>query len=73
MKQTLNFSAKGLKEFRAAGAAERLNSKTLHVSDFESLWCATLEAQTILANYDNLYSEIRILANSGKCVKIVKR
>lgn len=47
--------------------------KTLHVSDFECLWCAILEAQTILANYGNLYSEIRILANSGKCVKIVRR
>ena len=49
------------------------NTKTLHVSDFESLWCATLEAQTILANYCNLYSEVRILADSGKCVKIVRR
>lgn len=49
------------------------NSKTLYVSDFESLWCARLEAQTILANYSNLYSEIRILADSGKCVKIVRR
>ena len=48
------------------------NSKTLHVSDFESLWCATLEAQTILANYGYL-SEVRILADSGKCVKIVRR
>lgn len=46
---------------------------TLHVSDFESLWCATLEAQTILANYVNLYSEVRILAESGKCIKIVRR
>lgn len=48
------------------------NSKMLHVSDFESLWCATLEAQTILANYGNIYSEVRILADSGKCVKIVR-
>ena len=49
------------------------NSKVLFMSDFESLWCATLEAQTILANYGNLYSEVRILAASGKCVKIVRR
>lgn len=49
------------------------NSKILYASDFESLWCATLEAQTILANYCNLYSEVRILADSGKCVKIVRR
>lgn len=48
-------------------------TKMLYMSDFESLWCATLEAQTILANYGNLYSEVRILAESGKCVKIVRR
>lgn len=48
------------------------NSKMLYMSDFESLWCATLEAQTILANYGNIYSEVRILADSGKCVKIVR-
>lgn len=47
-------------------------TKTLYMCDFESLWCATLEAQTILANYGNLYSEVRILADSGKCVKIVR-
>lgn len=48
------------------------NSKTLHVSDFHSLYEAVCEAQTILANYCNLYSEVRILADSGKCVKIVR-
>ena len=47
--------------------------KILLLGDFESLWCATLEAQTILANYGNLYTEVRILADSGKCVKIVRR
>ena len=47
-------------------------TKTFYMSDFESLWCATLEAQTLLANYGNLYPEVRILADSGKCVKIVR-
>ena len=48
-------------------------TKTLHVSDFESLWCATLEAQTILANYGRFYDDVRIVSDSGKCIKVVRR
>ena len=48
------------------------NTKTLHVSDFDSLWCATLEALTILANW-RFYDNVRIISDSGKCIKIVRR
>lgn len=51
------------------------NSKTLHVSDFHSLYEAVCEAQTILANYRRFYDNVRIISDSdsGKCIKIVRR
>ena len=49
------------------------NSKTLHVSDFHSLYEAVCEAQTILANYGRFYDNVRIISDSGKCIKIVRR
>lgn len=45
------------------------NTKTLHVSDFHSLY----EAQTILANYGRFYDDVRIVSDSGKCIKVVRR
>ena len=45
------------------------NTKTLHVSDFPSLY----EAQTILANYGRFYDDVRIISDSGKCIKVVRR
>ena len=49
------------------------NTKTLHVSDFNSLYEAVCEAQTILANYGRFYDNVRIISDSGKCIKIVRR
>lgn len=49
------------------------NSKTLYVSDFNSLYEAVCEAQTILVNYGRFYDNVRIISNSGKCIKIVRR
>jgi hypothetical protein len=34
---------------------------------------AVCEAQTILANYRRFYDNVRIISNSGKCIKIVRR
>lgn len=48
-------------------------TKTLYVSDFNSLYEAVCEAQTILANYRRFYDNVRIISNSGKCIKIVRR
>ena len=50
----------------------RCNSKMLYVSDF-GLYEAVCEAQTILANYRRFYDNVRIISNSGKCIKIVRR
>ena len=44
-------------------------TKTLHVSDFHSLY----EGQTILANYGMFYDDVRIVSYSGKCIKVVRR
>ena len=44
------------------------NTKTLHVSDFHSLY----EAQTILAN-GRVYDNVRIISDSGKCIKVIRR
>ena len=49
------------------------NTKTLQVSDFHSLYEAVLEAQTILENYGRFYDNVRIISDSGKCIKIVRR
>ena len=49
------------------------NTKTLHVSDFHSLYEAVCEAQTILANYGRFYDDVRIVSDSGKCIKVVRR
>ena len=49
------------------------NTKTLHVSDFHSLYEAVYEAQTILANYGIFYDNVRIVSDFGKCIKIVQR
>ena len=49
------------------------NTKTLHVSDFHSLYEAVCEGQTILANYGRFYDNVRIISDSGKCIKIVRR
>ena len=49
------------------------NTKTLHVSDFHSLYEAVCEAQTILVNYGRFYDNVRIVSNSGKCIKVVRR
>ena len=50
----------------------RCNSKTLHVSDFHSLYEAVCEARTILANY-GFYDDVRIVSDSGKCIKVIRR
>lgn len=49
------------------------NTRTLHVSDFNSLYEAVCEALTILANYGRFYDNVRIISESGKCIKIVRR
>ena len=48
------------------------NTKTLHVSDFHSLYEAVCEAQTILAN-GRFYDNVRIISDSGKCIKVIRR
>lgn len=48
-------------------------TKMLYVSEFHSLYEAVCEAQTILVNYGRLYDNVRIISDSGKCVKIVRR
>ena len=45
----------------------------LCVGDFHSLYEAVCEAQTILANYRRFYDNVRIISDSGKCIKIVRR
>ena len=49
------------------------NTKTLHVIDIYSLYEAVCEGQTILANYGRLYDDVRIVSDSGKCIKVVRR
>ena len=51
----------------------RIRQKTLHVSDFHSLYEAVCEAQTILANYGRFYDDVRIVSDSGKCIKVIRR
>ena len=46
-----------------------IRQKTLHVSDFHSLY----EAETILANYGRFYDNVRLISDSGKCIKVVWR
>lgn len=50
------------------------NTKTLiyNRSIDGSLYSLICEAQTQLINYQGLYKEIRILSESGKCLRIVK-
>ena len=52
------------------------NYKSLYISDFREfkspLLGAIIEAESLLQNYKPLYSGIRILADSGKCIKIVR-
>lgn len=47
-------------------------TKWLLVSDFDSLYEAVCEAQTILANY-KYYDDVRILADTGKCLRVIRR
>ena len=44
----------------------------LYKSDFESLDLAVLEAQTRLVNYP-YYDDVRILADTGKCLRVIRR
>lgn len=37
-----------------------------------TLYGVVIEAQTQLANYQGVYKEIRILSESGKCLRVVK-
>lgn len=48
-------------------------AKSLYKGEFHSLYEAVCEAQTILVNYGRIYKEVRILSDSGKCIKIVRR
>lgn len=52
------------------------NYKTLYISDFRDtkspLWGAIIEAQTLLQSYKPLYKGVRIFADTGKCIKIVR-
>ena len=52
------------------------NYKSLYISEFRDtnspLWCAIIEAQSILQNYKPLYKGVRILTVTGRCVKIVR-
>lgn len=52
------------------------NYKSLYISDFRDtkspLWCAVLEAESLLQSYKLLYKGVRILSDTGKCIKIVK-
>lgn len=47
-------------------------SKSLYKSEFNSLYEAITEAQTILVNY-KLYDDVRILADTGKCLRVIRR
>ena len=52
------------------------NYKSLYISDFRDekspLWCAVIEAESILQKYKPLYKGVRILSDSGRCIKIVR-
>ena len=52
------------------------NYKTLYISDFSDtnspLWCAIIEAQNIIQIFKPLYKGVRILSDTGKCIKIVR-
>ena len=52
------------------------NYKSLYISDFkqekEPLSCATLEAESLLMSYKPLYKGVKILADTGRCIKIVR-
>ena len=52
------------------------NYKSLYISDFfaedEPLYCATLEAWALLQSYKPVYKGVRILADTGRCIKIVR-
>lgn len=47
-------------------------TKSLYKSNFDSLYEAVLEAQTILVNY-KFYDDVRILADTGKCLRVIRR
>lgn len=52
------------------------NFKSLYISDFRDenspLWVATIEAESLLQSYKPLYKGVRILSDSGRCIKIVR-
>ena len=52
------------------------NYKSLYISDFRDtkspLWSAVIEAGSILQNYKPLYKGVRILSDTGRCIKIVR-
>lgn len=52
------------------------NYKSLYISDFRDekspLWVATLEAESLLQSYKPLYKGVRILSDTGRCIKIVR-
>ena len=52
------------------------NYKSLYISDFRDtnspLWGAIIEAESILQIFKPLYTGVRILADTGRCIKIVK-
>nr|DAH72542.1 MAG TPA: hypothetical protein [Caudoviricetes sp.] len=52
------------------------NYKLLYISDFRDsnspLWGAIIEAESILQTYKPLYKGVRILSDTGRCIKIVK-
>lgn len=52
------------------------NYKSLYISEFintnSPLWSAIIEAESILQSYKPLYKEVRILADTGRCIKIVR-
>ena len=52
------------------------NYKTLYISDFRDikspLYGAIIEAQSLLQSYKPLYKGVRILSDSGRCIKIVR-
>ena len=52
------------------------NYKSLYISDFRDtkspLLGAIIEAESLLQSYKLLYKGVRILSDTGKCIKIVK-
>jgi hypothetical protein len=52
------------------------NYKSLYISNFRDtnspLWSAIIEAQSILQVFNPLYKGVRIMTDTGRCIKIVR-